>query len=252
MHVDKRTKRTPGRQQRNVLYCTATRNLGPVTRSYEFRYRSPPDQSPTVTWSLNCAAGSNIACSINPSATATRTREFHLGGASPFPAQTRAIRVTDTDNATAAVLGQRRLNITASSTGSLQITGIPYGLDSNIYATPPKGPELPLWFVPNEWHFLTYAAYPNDTTAEKPPGGAATACTVGSETDPCLVLNGTGAPNNNKRAIVVSAGRDLTDTPRTDQLDRYFEGDNAILDNRFERQQPINDRFNDQVRVIDP
>jgi hypothetical protein len=157
----------------------------------------------------------------------------------PFPPQRRAIRVTDRDNATAAVLGQRHLhlrNITASSTGSLQITGIPYGLDSKIDDTPQTGPELPQWFVPNKWYFLMYAAYPNDTTAEKPPGAAATACTVGSETDPCLVLNGTGAPNDNKRAIVVSAGRDLTDTPRTDQLDRYFEGDNAILDNTFERQ----------------
>ena len=236
---------TSGLQPRIVLECRASRNLGPVTRTYEFRYQSP-------TWSLDCAANSNIACSANPSATATRTRNFFLGGALPFPTrQIGAIRVTDNDNATGVVLGERHLNIPASSTGSLQVTGIPYGLDSTIYATPQKGPELPPWFVPNEWHFLMYAACPNDSTAEKPPGAAATACTVGSETDPCLMLNGTGAPNNNKRAIIVSAGSDLTDTPRTDQLQRYFEGDNAILDNTFERQ-PISDSFNDQVQVIDP
>ncbi|MDQ3775779.1 MAG: hypothetical protein M3461_16250, partial [Pseudomonadota bacterium] len=118
----------PGLQQRNVLDCTATLNLGPVTRTYEFRYRSP---IPMVTWSLDCAAGSNIACSINPSATTTRTRNFYLGGTLPFPRQLRAIRVTDTDNATAAELGRRHLNITTLSTGGLQVTGIPYGLDSN-------------------------------------------------------------------------------------------------------------------------
>lgn len=231
-----------GIQQRSILDCSASLDLGGVTRTYQFAYRSA-----AVSWNPTNCTGSNIACRTVPTATQTRAREFHLDD--PFPSQTAAITVTDVSNATGMVLGQSVLNIDGSSTGSLDVVGIPYNFDSNTYVSAPIGPELPAWITEQNWHHLVYIAYP-DNTVESPPGGTVGSCIAGTN---CVVLNGSGAPNDNKRAIVLTAGGALAGQTRpSGQLAAYFEGDNATTppDRFFERQSPLNAALNDQVRVV--
>lgn len=119
----------------------------------------------------------------------------------------------------------------------------------------PDIPRLPPWLVNNNWHHLIYVAYP-DLTVEPLPGSAATTCTVGVD---CLTLTANGMPvNNNIRALVITAGGDLTGSRPSNLINDYFEGIVDVLpqdgiddDNVFTRQQPSN-VFNDQLRVILP
>lgn len=215
---------------KNALNCSATLNLaGGVTRTYQFAYT---------------AAGVVATIVTPPTGSAARTREFHL--ANPFPAQVAVITVIDRDGG-GTEIGRRTLNIDGSSAGNIDITGIQYDLDTNTYTTVPTGPELPRWFIANNWHHLIYVAYP---TVENPPGST-TVCVPGTN---CLTLNGVGAPTNNKRALVISAGRDLdliTLRPNN-VLAEYLEGENSIPAGNgvFTHQQPLNGAFNDQVRVV--
>lgn len=103
--------------------------------------------------------------------------------------------------------------------------------------------DLPDWFLNNNWHHLIYIAYaPGETL----PGD--NACTT-SGTD-CLVLNNSGTPNNDKRALAMIAGEDLTAQRPSGVLAHYFENGNATpLDNNFWKDQTT-DVFNDQIKVI--
>jgi hypothetical protein len=215
---------------KDALNCSATLNLvGGVTRRYQFLYTT---------------VGVAATIVAPPNGSATRTREFHL--ASPFPPQVAAITVIDRDNSETE-LGRRTLDVDGTSTGNIDITGIQYDLDTNTYATVPTGPEIPPWFVANNWHHLIYVAYP---TVEDPPGSAAV-CVPGTD---CLTLNGVDTPIDNKRALVISAGSDLdVTTPRPNNvLAEYLEGENSSPAGNgvFARQQPLNGVFNDQVRVV--
>lgn len=215
---------------KDALNCSAILNLGGgVTRRYQFLYTS---------------VGVAATIVAPPNGSATRTREFHL--ASPFPPQVAVITVIDRDSI-GTEIGRRTLDVDGTSTGNIDITGIQYDLDTNTYATVPAGPEIPPWFVANNWHHLIYAAYP---TVEDPPGSAAV-CVPGTD---CLTLNGVGTPINNKRALVISAGSDLdVITPRPNNvLAEYLEGENSSPTGNgvFARQQPLNGAFNDQVRVV--
>lgn len=130
---------------------------------------------------------------------------------------------------------------------NIDVTRIQYDLDTNTYTTVPTGPEIPPWFVANNWHHLIYVAYP---TIEDPPGSAAV-CVPATD---CLTLNGVGTPTNNKRALVISAGSDLDGTTArpNNVLAEYLEGENSSPAGNgvFVRQQPLNGVFNDQVRVV--
>ncbi|MBI4006130.1 MAG: hypothetical protein HY356_05635 [Gammaproteobacteria bacterium] len=207
---------------------------------------------------------SGTATINNPTATALRTRDVTLTGR--LPTQSTAIQIIDSfrgltpsglcllshsfDNQSG------RLSFDENTTGTISTSGIQYdldvdGIDDNDdgdYADAGEvSPELPEWFVKNEWHHLVYIAYP----ASEAISGGATACVPGTD---CLVLDGAGAPDNDKRAIAIIAGEDLTtDTTRPNgTLSDYFESENSnvVSDGIFEIRQDPDDTFNDQVKVI--
>lgn len=214
---------------KDAFDCSAILNLvGGATRRYQFLY----------------TAAGVAATVVPPSGTAARTRKFHLE--SPFPPQGAAITVIDKDSS-GTEIGRRTLDVDGTSTGTIDIIRIQYDLDTSTYATVPTGPEIPPWFVANNWHRLIYVGYP---TVEDPPGRTV-ACVPDID---CLTLNGVGGPTNNKRALVISAGSDLdVTTPRPNNvLAEYLEGENSSPAGNgvFVRQQPLNGAFNDQVRVV--
>jgi len=116
-----------------------------------------------------------------------------------------------------------------------------------LYTLPNEvAPELPVWFVANNWQNFIYLAYP---VAEALPGGAGVAntCTTNGPSN-CLTLNNT-LPQLNPRALAVIAGRNLTaNNPRLLVTD-FFEGVNSVIDETFVKFQLPNAN-NDQVRVI--
>ncbi len=88
------------------------------------------------------------------------------------------------------------------------------------------------WFIKQQWYRQTYYAV---SPGFKPVGGSA--CTAGST---CLTVNGlpsTYATSNDKRAILVFAGRKLSSTMTrpSSTLGDYLEGQNATpADNLFQ------------------
>ncbi len=100
------------------------------------------------------------------------------------------------------------------------------------------------WFTKNEWHKLTYYAIA--------PGFAASG--TRSCTSPnCLTINNLGTtPNNDKRAILILAGRPIgTQTHPSSTLSNYLESENVSpVDSTFEKLKPSL-TFNDRVVVVD-
>lgn len=133
------------------------------------------------------------------------------------------------------------------TTGTLESTNIQYDLDIDDN-------ELPSWFYKNEWQNLIYIAYatgealPGDTTDTTPADGVPdNVCTSGTD---CLVLNNSGSPNNDKRALAIIAGEDLSAARPSGVLLNYLEGENSSpIDSTFVKgQTTVN--FNDQIKVI--
>lgn len=191
----------------------------------------------------------------NPTDTTTRTRNVILNGS--LPTQSAAIRITDTyigdDPSTGctstitSTIGTGEINFVALTTGTLESTNIQYDLDIDDN-------ELPSWFYKNEWQNLIYIAYatgealPGDTTDTTPADGVPdNVCTSGTD---CLVLNNSGSPNNDKRALAIIAGEDLSAARPSGVLLNYLEGENSSpIDSTFVKgQTTVN--FNDQIKVI--
>ncbi len=207
--------------------------------------------------------GTNITIN-NPTASTFRTRDITLTG--HMSRQTDAILIRDYYfgldpamdclSSTFYLNQMGRLSFDTPTSGTIVTSGVQYdldvdGIDSNddgdYEDTGEVSPELPEWFVKNEWHHFVYVAYP---TSEAISGGA-TACVSGTD---CLVLDGAGTPDDDKRAIAIIAGEDLTpDTTRPNgTLSDYFESENSnvVSDGIFEMRQDLDDTFNDQVKVI--
>ena len=115
--------------------------------------------------------------------------------------------------------------------------------------------DLPDWFYNNNWHHLIYLAYasgeslPGDTTDTTPADGIPdNACkTLGTQ---CLVLNNSGTPSDDKRALAMIAGGDLTASRPSGNFGDYFENQNATpQDDNFWKGQATA-AFNDQIKVI--
>ncbi len=111
------------------------------------------------------------------------------------------------------------------------------------------------WFVRNEWYRLLYYAVAPTHTAAQLPGTLA--CTTGAN---CLtVTNLTPTPTDNKRALLILAGRSLGGAARPNgTLSDFVEFDNADLNTIFEKQpiSKVNNAatkrpFNDRVIVLD-
>jgi hypothetical protein len=136
--------------------------------------------------------------------------------------------------------------------GEVWVAGIQYDLDADIG-------ELPEWYLENEWHYMTYVVYPD---SEEMPGRNDSACLP--EAAECLIVENTGAPNNNKRALVIVSGIEINDQDRSSienieqYLDNYFENANSELEMPIELRtysggNPNHyypDPFNDQIRII--
>jgi hypothetical protein len=153
------------------------------------------------------------------------------------------VTMTDVDSSDVQ-LGQATLIPNVGADGFIKVAGMDYYLRED-------DDEIPGWFIANNWHQLTYVAY----SAGDSPGGGAT-CTVGG--GDCLTLTGGGAPANNKRAIVISAGEileDLTQDRSTGDISDYYELENSdqlvdIDDDNIQTGR-ITTLFNDQIRIID-
>lgn len=138
------------------------------------------------------------------------------------------------------------LNGNSATTGSIAASGIQYDIDVD-------GDELPSWFVSNGWEDLIYVAYadneplPGDTTAGQD-------CKSLPGPGSCLTLGGTGTPNNDKRALVIGAGRQLGSQDRTASpgvLSSYFENqNNTPADDDFEKGSQTS-TFNDKIRIVE-
>jgi hypothetical protein len=206
---------------------------GTCTRQYKVTF--PEYTGTTVTVS-------------DPSASSVRTRDVELSGS--LPSQSRAVEILDTyTGPTTAFLcllsgtttiGSGYINFVSTTTGTIGTSRVQYDLDVD-------DGELPEWFVKNDWQELVYVAY---SSGESLPGGGTT-CTAGTD---CLVLNNTGSPNDDKRALAVIAGAALgtQDRAASPTLADYLESDNqqTAISPRAFRKDVLSGTFNDQVRVI--
>ena len=257
---------------RNTVDCTGTHDLPQLTSCIPGT--CPPaigistcDRTYTfdIQFVDNAAA---TAVNVNdPTATSVRTRDVTSDIASLTGVSNGTIQIDDTYTSYYPPCGPptpppvidtetRTLTINVGvTTGTMNSQGIHYdidtdGLDLNAdddYDDADEfSPELPEWFVKNNWHQLVLIAYPG---SEVIPGGAVT-CVVGTD---CLVLNGAGGTNNNNRAIAIIAGEDLTPAsprPNNDVTD-YLEAENtSSLDGVLEKRQYPDNVFNDQVKII--
>ncbi|MEE9160489.1 MAG: hypothetical protein V3V73_01745, partial [Gammaproteobacteria bacterium] len=125
----------------------------------------------------------------------------------------------------------------ANTEGTIGINDIQYDLDIDDN-------ELPEWFVTNEWHHLVYIAYPS---SEPLPGGAV-ACVTATD---CIELNGSGSPDDNKRALAIIAGEALSGQDRTTAptIDDWFENENNNGDDIFNKADSSSN-FNDQIKIL--
>lgn len=132
--------------------------------------------------------------------------------------------------------------------GTTTITLPVYSAATNYKAAAGKDPS---WFFDNEWYRLTYYAA---ARAEMPN---ATGECVPGDLDPdkaCLIVHGGAAPNDDKAAVLVLAGRALAGKTRpSTALTDYFEGENADGASAFEMRAASNTKsFNDKLKIVLP
>lgn len=134
-------------------------------------------------------------------------------------------------------VGRASVNVTSATQGSIKIAGLDYYLQQATN-------EIPDWFIRNNWQQLIYVAYSNGDTP-----AIASVCTTGTD---CLTLSGGGMPNNNKRALAIIAGQELSTQNRsTGILNTYYEGSNNVLnDSDTFQKATLSTSFNDQVRIF--
>ncbi len=104
--------------------------------------------------------------------------------------------------------------------------------------------ELPAWFIKNKWYQFIYAAYSSGVV----PGGG-NSCSSGTD---CLNLTTMAQSYNDREAVVLSSGMELSSQDRSSGLiGDYLESDNSDTDDAFE----VNDisaSFNDQLNTVSP
>lgn len=108
------------------------------------------------------------------------------------------------------------------------------------------------WFIANQWYTQTYYA----VSAGYISGGDPTTCNSPTKTS-CLTVNNIPAPSDDKRVILVLAGRALTGVQRpTGSPADYFEGVNLTAVNTssliFETRVGAPTTKNDRVVIISP
>ena len=110
----------------------------------------------------------------------------------------------------------------------------------------PTNPNI-TWFTSNQWYRQSYYAVSQNYL---PGASPSPPCTAGTT---CLTVNNLPAPNNNKQAILVFAGRALDGQARPGTLANYLEGQNATpADLIFEHRSGVPTTINDRVVVVSP
>mgnify|MGYP000882959513 CR=1 FL=1 len=131
----------------------------------------------------------------------------------------------------------------------LDVDGVDLNSDGDYVDVNEVAPELPRWFVDNDWHELVYLAYasgealPGDTTAGQDCVSLAT---------PCVTVTINGAAATNVRAAAFTAGADLTPgtTRPNGTLTDYYELENSSpVDDSF-LEGRLSAAYNDQTRII--
>ena len=146
--------------------------------------------------------------------------------------------------------------------GRLQNAGSPFGgTGGRVFITVPVPGYLSVtnsgdptigWFITNQWHRQTFFAV---SPGFAPGGGGA--CSLLPATPPppsCLKVDNLPSPTNNKRAILVFAGRALNGSPRpSGTLADYLEGQNSTQgDFTYEHRVGTPTAINDRVVVVSP
>lgn len=199
-----------------------------------------------------------------------RKRNVYVDTNNPadYPDQSRAVEIVDTFTGLTPsacspgteIIGDGYINFTSNTTGRMGTINIKYDLDMDDN-------ELPGWFVENDWHEMTYIAYPE---SEAYPGDNDTQCTAGTD---CLNLSwigdsGTELLSNGVRALVMLSGKEINtqtgNRPSPDLRDYYenadgpgslcqadggtsvcnYDGNTEYVSGRK------SDNFNDRVRAV--
>jgi hypothetical protein len=187
-------------------------------------------------WFFDLTSGANPTSSPSPAVTLNSNGTF-------------AVSVTATPPAPAGVAGVVYwLRVPGNATRDHSL------LDARASGCVPDPPGCPAtsWFIRNRWHELAYyAVAPGYTAAAAAPR----TCTAG--TDCLAVANYSPPPANDKRALLILAGRSINGAVRpSSALSDYLEFGNAA--GAFERQPvstvvdaALKKPFNDRVVVVD-
>lgn len=218
----------------------------------------------TRTYTIAFPSFTGTATINKPTVGFTRLRDASLTATSPdhLPVQEQAIQIADTysgeladledpsqcRSVTGMQIGSGTSTFHAETQGTIAINDMQYDLDIDAN-------ELPAWFVVNHWHRLIYLAYasgeslPGDTSDTHPADGIPdNACKILGHA--CLVLHSLGASSDDKRAIVMVAGRALAGSRPSANIADYFEEKNAIPQDGNFWQAKTTKIFNDQIKVI--
>jgi type II secretory pathway pseudopilin PulG len=146
--------------------------------------------------------------------------------------------------------------------GRLQNAGSPMGgTGGTVFITVSVPGYMPItnsadptvgWFITNQWHRQTFFAV---SPGFAPGGGGACSLLPAVPPPPsCLKVNNVPSPTNNKRAILVFAGRALNGSPRpSGTLSDYLEGQNSTpADFIYEHRAGTPTTINDRVVVVSP
>ena len=193
-----------------------------------------------------------------------RTRAVCLGYSSdcgseaaavPFAANGDVFLITlkDYQEDETTEVGRARFTPSVADSGRLRLRNIAFKLhtagvdlngDGDYLDAGELKPELPPWFIKNDWHKLIYIAYAED-----------------------LTLLGEGNPNPKRRAVVIAAGAGIErrldsacrPAPAAPQnrvngsLNEYFEAANCKPEDNIFQRRPAADTFNDMARgIVEP
>ena len=157
------------------------------------------------------------------------------------------IRFTDYDSST-NVLGTASVVIPAgAATGSLLVGGMDLLFAEDAEDETDDG-FLPRWFIRNRWHEYVFVSYADGFSPTN-----ANDCSAGTD---CITVNiPIGTPQNNRHAVAIVAGAELSGQVRSaGNLADYFEDENADPDTGhivFDRAE-TDDTFNDQLSAVTP
>ena len=161
---------------------------------------------------------------------------------------------------TGVIIYTGRLQNAASMNGGVTITiPLPTPKYLPIVSGDPVVNPNGSWFVSNQWYRDAYYAVSPGYVSGGVPWGSSATCSPLPATPSCLTANNLTAPTNDKRAIIVLAGRQLngTNRPASGNPADYFENANLSAANStvpfvYEHRAGVPTSINDRVVVVSP